>query len=252
MYKALLVKANTHWGFSIREPGFTAASPSLPLPPPTTIVGALAASYAKLKELPEVINGRSTAAILLQKGYVAYALAGFINGKTTLQQDLTRILIIMYQKRKTPNHWFAAHAIGKTYAIGELLMMYIVRNDIAESLSKAAWGITRVGTRESLITVKEVKVLDIEKLDKKIINTPFYVEESLVKPISWARPLEFWELNPDSFRVKSVPKRVVYYVPYSAGIYGGFMRVRISNEASVIKVDEFEAIIPSKLVRGEK
>ena len=56
----LRVKAGLSWGFMIHVPFQTASPQPIPYPPPTTLVGALAAAYARWKDYPETLlfNGR--------------------------------------------------------------------------------------------------------------------------------------------------------------------------------------------------
>lgn len=250
MVKAIIVELEFFSTFSINVPSQTASPSPLPIPMPSTLVGALAASYFRLVKGTEVVfkNGMpySSAAKLLWDGAVIYAIGGFKNPTSITFQDLARVIILPYQRRKTEEFTFAATGFGRALARGIFTALYLVSNKWADILSKAAWGITAVGNKESLTEVRDVAVEDItfaSPEEGESVETMFYVEadiaecaaESCISVTAWPFGGEAYASRgvrgEESVRLKT------WHVPFRNGLYGGYMKVRpIAGRATVLKI----------------
>jgi CRISPR-associated protein Cas5 subtype I-A len=162
------------WGYTVRPPGPSAGGPSLPLPPPSTLIGALAAGVARLLGWGEVVveapaggRGRgsrvSVASSAWRLARHALAAGARLQGPVALWQDVVRYSTLPYQtpgNLADPAQWFGAQNFGLAMAPGAVLDMVVVFDDsIADEgvtpgvLGAAAASIQRLGGREGLVHV---------------------------------------------------------------------------------------------------
>lgn len=250
MPKIVLAKAKVLWGYSIKYPTQSGAQDSSPLPPPTTVLGALAASYARYMKLPETRRVddkiQSTSARLLSDGIVRYCTSGITRPLAAKHSDVSRNIILIYQKHKQRSFHFAAQAMGKVYAPlptsnpdDRLLLVYVVDDDHAELVSKLAWGITSIGNREGMVSVDDVLVHELETVDEKVIETPFMTPSDMAKCVRGCMEVEWCSLSIGSYEAERVCEASRFLVPTYPGlksIFGGDMRVEVSSNAMVSKV----------------
>ena len=269
--KALLVKANLLWGFSTKIQSQTATQDAIPLPPPTTVLGALASSYARYFGLPETIylKGRkaSTAVELLHKGVIKYATSGLINAIGVKHSDMLRNIMLPYQRHKEPRYHFAVHSMGRVYVISnrsDLVLVYLVNDQFIDLVSKLAWGITAIGSKEGIISVSDVSVIelsDIKKIPKgyileTIFMTPFHVASCEINCIE----IDSCDLREESYYSGIECPRTRYLVPVNPKLrelYGGDMRVRLKNDAYIAELQlinekKTNLIIPEGVFEGGK
>ncbi|MEM4563555.1 MAG: type I-A CRISPR-associated protein Cas5a, partial [Thermofilum sp.] len=115
--KGFLADVEFIWGFKSRVVGMSKSSPSFLLPPPTTVLGAIAEAYARRKGLSE---GRASATMTeLAKDLLLLTYKPF-NAVPLSYQDLNRILAVRtsagvsYPSTKDPYGSYDAPARGKT------------------------------------------------------------------------------------------------------------------------------------------
>jgi len=265
--KLIVVSFSCLWGFSTLFPRFTASAESYPVPTPTTLVGALAKPYLKLigddSELYlDEKSGTivSSAARLLDK--VKYVTAG-IKGFSVPFQDLEYISKVLYEQegnlrsnvRNFLSYAFSALARGKTSLLtyseeglrGEVYAIYAVTDDDAGLLGKAAWGITRVGSKESAVYVKNVHIVEPEIVTDRKVETMFYIPVGYgveaVESYTW---VDMPVLKKENFakggRARSLES---FFVPFNT-FYGGFMTVRVprySQYVYSIKLSKEELLV---------
>jgi len=180
----IYTRALYHWGFSVRIPGTSGGGPSLPIPPPTTLIGALA--YGIINRGPEVLvldrgkrRKRSTNTISVASPAIRIAKHVLAVGAritprkglafTIPSYDKMRYQITPYQGQdnlKDINQWFASLSFGVTYSPNiEIEFIVILDEKISNNLGvnekillRAALMPPRLGSKESLITVLDVKV----------------------------------------------------------------------------------------------
>jgi len=130
------------WGFSVRPPARSQGGPSLPLPPPSTIAGALAASLSRLLGWGEYYLDRPSEAVRRGRGRkaagalvvysTAYRLARHLLGvgarlepTLALWEEPVRYATLPYQKPvnlRDPGVWFSVPAFGSTVAPGATVL----------------------------------------------------------------------------------------------------------------------------------
>jgi len=90
---------------------------------------------------------------------------------------------LVHGRRYLMKYRFGAVSTGKVYyPSGELTAILLVSDSISEVISGnvdeelklAAWEITRMGSKESIVSVKDVKVVKAEPIDDKKVNTSCY------------------------------------------------------------------------------
>ncbi len=196
--KAVVVDVELHWGFSSKIPLATAAQPTFKLPPPTTLLGALA--YAINYGGPEVeISGnvlKSPAARLFN--YIPWITLRTIYpdnpGLLVETLDVNRISLVLGIRAeniaKNPARYFwGVQPHGKiVFPCMEIEVVYLVKNDRVEEIARAAWGIVRIGTRESLASVKgvevrDLKIIDINELKEKKVRIAHATPLNLINTI---------------------------------------------------------------------
>jgi len=167
--KGFLFDVEFMWGFQARIAGMSKTSPSYTFPPPTTILGSLAESYSKRRRLSE---GRSVQTMInLSQNLLALGYR-FLNAIPIAFQDLNRVLAlgsrggIKYPSIQDVYASFDAPARGKTVLSSidtdELssapprLRVVMVFKENADVDAQDIWGIRRIGSRESLVSVADV------------------------------------------------------------------------------------------------
>jgi len=226
MFIALQVKVEFHWGYWIRRPGTSKYQGVVPIPPPTTLIGALTSSLAKTSKIPvsgEVLRlhgkGIVSPAYLLEGSILASSC--YLEGIAYPWDDLNRYITLHFQaktrdseeekeaggRRYLAKYRFGAIPCGKVYyPSGMMTISYIfseeklrnLMNNPEVELEEAAWEIQRIGSKESITTVKEVKILtELDEIQKgEEIKTKYYFPRRLGNPKSGEYYLErFWRLG---------------------------------------------------------
>jgi CRISPR-associated protein Cas5a/b/c len=157
----LKVSCIIHWGWKLNLVPFSKSRPPLSVPPPTTLIGALAYPLNRTLKIAEAFQDYSGAEYL--RDILKY-VGSRIDAPLTNYFDLTKISFF-YRKEVRSD----AVALGKTYTLSQkrpqyeaptITICYIVDEDkallkfgerIREKLVQAALGITHIGSRESLV-----------------------------------------------------------------------------------------------------
>ncbi|MCL7389803.1 MAG: type I-A CRISPR-associated protein Cas5a [Thaumarchaeota archaeon] len=238
---ALLVELGVFLEVSIGPPLIGPASPPLPVPPPTTLLGALAYPYLREQGVPEVVyvDGKpcSPAVRIIEK--VHYASAGFY-GRIE-QRTLERVIQAFYLREQylsdVKKLWSVSQRGFTSYADDRLYLFYIVSDP---ELAKYAYGITRVGRKESIVVVRNVIVKPLEELISKERDgsTIFYTPKNCAKVCEGSFEFKMSKLHKDNL-CKTVKPEILeeYYVPGFDG-----MKCRASDEGVFLwlPVDEVE------------
>ncbi len=170
----IYARAVFSWGYSVRPPGLSAGGPSLPLPPPSTLVGALAAGLARALGWSEYslepgrrgrVRVASTAWTLAR--HLLGAGARLVGGVAVFQ-DVVKYSTLPYQtpgNLADPAQWFGAQNFGLTIAPGSNVEFVLVFDDTLEEegvdeglLRAAAASMFRIGSKESLVSVEDYAV----------------------------------------------------------------------------------------------
>ena len=140
---------------TIRIPYATYHSGSYPMPPPSTIKGAIAFSYAWSNNIPEQLY-RSK---IMEKinNNIAYVSAAYTDIIIKSMQ-LERFYQGIYQRQDRvddPRYRWGVY-FNEAYGIFSELLIFALFRD--ESLAKYIHGITRVGRKETLASVVDVVI----------------------------------------------------------------------------------------------
>ena len=264
-----MVKANTFWGYSIKFPGQTASQETLPLPSPTSVLGALASSYARYFRKPETAilekNKRaSTSAELLAKRIVLYATSGLMDPIGAKHSDITRNIILPYQRRKGTRYHFAAHSMSRIYAPSnrsDLVLVYVVNDQYAELIKRLSWGIVAIGSKESVVSVSNVSLIDPIELKKgsrgQTVDTYFMTPSTLARCVRSCLEIEACQLREESYYSGEECPKIRYLIPINASLrefYGGSMRIELIEESLLIDLQIYNSrktilIVPKEVIR---
>ncbi len=156
----LKIKFRYHWGYTVFKGGPSKSRISYLLPPPTTIIGALAYGLRRTMKLPEEENGFSGAESL-RRATVSVNIR--VNGALSEFMDVSKIWWFRERERKMK---FDAVALGKVYApsaIGEAIIIFdkaslkeVFGEEFIKKIVLSAHSISRVGSRESIVNVENV------------------------------------------------------------------------------------------------
>jgi CRISPR-associated protein Cas5a/b/c len=177
------------WGFQARIVGLSKTSPSFYYPPPTTFLGALAEVIAKdggvgEREGREIISK-------LSENLLAIGVRP-INCKSIKYEDLNRIIAvkitsgILYPNPKDLAKSFDSPARGKTILSSldgnapAIKWFLVFKNDKIKLNSDEVnldentfWKIHRLGSKESRVSVVDVKVVEDLDVVNDIVETTF-------------------------------------------------------------------------------
>ena len=239
-------------GFSVIYPSQTSAPTPLPLPPPTTLVGALSASIARVRKEPETTfeNGSLASRAVELLDVVKYATFGIKDGYAIPFQDLSRYLMAPYQHR--PHLHFSALAFGRVSATSlKFSILYFVNTEDPSALARMAWGILALGNKESLVSIEDVKVLSVEVVNIDEGETIYYTPSKIATPLASCKATYMWPLTPEAYKARgaALEEWLIPIDPLS--FVGGAMRVRRNDKGIFVKVGEDLVLIP-KRVLGER
>ena len=219
MILGLTVRAEYHWGYWIRTPFSSKLQATLPLPPPTTLLGALASYLAREGLLKDPsgkkisgeilsleikmkrrsrIDFRSPASIL-DDALITASAALSKDGKAFIMDDLNRYVTLLFQqripervyerrmpRRYLPKYRSGAIYCGKVYYPSGLIdVAYLfdyskleerIDGDPIPVLVEAGWNISRIGSKESLVTVRRVSYVELDESEvgRGKVRTRFY------------------------------------------------------------------------------
>ncbi|MGQ9777920.1 MAG: type I-A CRISPR-associated protein Cas5a [Thermodesulfobacteriota bacterium] len=206
------VEGRFHWGFWVRVPNTSKVQPSLPIPPPTTLVGALAYPlFREAQELGEVRDVREnkkrmgvrSSAYLLNEAVVGCAIY-LANTAFSLEDSSKHNTLLFYRKsagtaeekevggrRYLPKYRSGTIRTGKIiYPNGKAVIAYlldleklssVLEGKLKERVERAAWQISRVGSKESIFSVEKVEVFDDVPQLTGTVETKFYFPTTAAK-----------------------------------------------------------------------
>ncbi len=260
MKKLLLVEIVFSWGYMVRPPFVSGGGSSLPYPPPTTLVGAIAYPYNKLFKPVEIeyTGGKAYSPATKLLEHISYATMAYLDIGAVETIDITRHYTYAYIRLEHKRHeerWAAIVGVGKTYFPRRAVIAYIVDNGIADTLYKVSWCISRIGSKEGIVSVRKAMLLDIE-LDtsgKKVWKTIYPTPRSIADCQENCDTAYFWRLCREAYTSLAglLPRQYMepYLVPEEyRGVYGGYMRVRVKGDACVVKTPYSPLILPREVI----
>lgn len=175
---ALTIDVETHWGLSITFFAPTKSSPALRVVPPTTIIGALAYPLARLKGWSENLSAKTSGADRL-RSILEGVYYSVLSGSMVPHAEVTKIVSYKVREKRVISD---AAAVQKTYTEPgtTLRLYYIFDTERAKGLlggswrsllAEAAWGISRLGSKESLVSVVRVEEVGVEPVEMNRVET---------------------------------------------------------------------------------
>jgi len=245
---AVLVKTRAPAGVSVYYPLTTTAAPSYPLPPPTTLAGALAYPYIRTGKSIELIEeaGETCSSTILILDKIVYAAAGAEGWMPA--KDVERIYQLIYQKKERWSSLELAYTVGVRgniyYLDDKLYLLYILIN---KELANYAYGITRIGRKENLVSVEDVTVEELSKVIKSIgsgtFETYFYLPEEIAICTNH-EIISLPKLTKENFCRTTFPITERHCV--SKGL--GAVRGELKRAGVLIRIEDFEIPIPRQVV----
>lgn len=256
----LRVDVELSWGYSVKVPSTSAAEPALLMPPPTTLVGALAKGVSHvLGERVECLletDGPASYALKISS-FIPSAHAGFKSRQALIPwSDLTRSYAVPFLQTqyRTPGKvatWFGVHASGKVYAPSmKVMLAYVVNASKAEAVLGSKWGhllrksslcLSSLGSKEGLVSAEAVELRPLREVEEDIVETQFYAPlEAVEEGLAGRAMLEFWDpQSKESWRSskKEVPI-VAYVAPIdSESMIPATLRLRLKPSGVALTVD---------------
>ncbi|NPA97220.1 MAG: type I-A CRISPR-associated protein Cas5 [Crenarchaeota archaeon] len=280
--KIARIELELHWGFSVRPFPGSASQPSYLVPPLTTVFGALARAYSWCFE-------KSFAEIRLESGRVVSATKKFIDafgapyvaiglfsgeGEDEEAPPLVRVSQIVrtftghYQAKVNIDQWaqrrvlseaFGPYSFGYTMCNHGRMYLYIAPENGVEIPRCCLWSLTRLGSKESIVSVNRVDTLQCTELEEVESGTvenviasffrewcepvdPYYIEETTLAPESvddWIHLLSL------SIETRFVPPQKLVVVPRKP------IAVEVKRRVRVCRL-EIDGKIFSLIIPGER
>jgi len=223
------------WGFQCKVVGLSKSSPSFYYPPPTTILGAIAEQIAKEYKIGEK-KGKEIIP-LLSANLLALGIKP-LNCTPVKFSDVNRLITLkiiggnkLYPRPDDIAGSFDAPAVGKTMLSpleGEPPRLRVIvifkdktinlRNELIEITSDFIWGIHRIGSKESLVSVVDAIDFHPNKIEGNVdteYSFPLIDGVSLLREDSpsWIREMV---VNP--FTIKSYDEKQNPVIDYLQGV----------------------------------
>jgi len=200
---ALLVEGVFHWGFSVRIITESAGAQYYLMPPPSTLIGALAYGVHVNRGVAECAMGerkrgerriRSTAALLARAvKWASFAISEGVSRRRACvvgHSDFIRSFRLPYQRgvrHEQPEMWYGICASGRVYACGTgFKILYLVNEERLDELEleprdilAAAHSIVRIGSREGLVSILGVQMTGKVEEVKAPLDTDYYFPRRL-------------------------------------------------------------------------
>ena len=245
----LYLEAVFSWGFSVRAPGTSGGGPSLPLPPPSTLLGAVAHGVARAMGWREVEGGSSPVAKLAP--YLLAAAAGIVEGFSIPYVDLMRYLAVPFIRRenvKKPAMWFGALGFGAVSAAGTLIAAAVVLSDRVlgvaplEVLRAATGSVARLGSREGVVHVVRSWVGRVDEVrgGETLLYAPV---DAVAEPPATRLELTVWDpRDPEAYsaprgRRPRQPRTLRIVAPAALTVAGGVIGARGETPAMELRRD---------------
>lgn len=207
------IEGEYHWGYWVRIPGTSKQQSTLPLPPPTTLIGALTFPLAREERLKDkrnqnkisgetlfnLVGGlfepRSVASVFEDAVIGASIL---INGRAMMWEDINKYTTVHFQtttksnpeekaaggRRYLDKYRSGAINSGKVfYPKGKATLFYVINEELIshailppwdKHLEEASWEISRIGSKESIFSVANVKFIELSCKSERHVRTKLY------------------------------------------------------------------------------
>ncbi len=244
---ALVVNVETHWGLSLNYFSLTKSSPALRIIPPTTLIGALAYPIAKLMKWPENKGLRSSAEII-RKGFLGVYYS-VIHGTFIPYSEISKL--VSYKVREKGIIRDAA-AVQRMYSSpGTRLRLYYMCGDLAgilgqaweKILLEAAWSMSRIGAKESIVSVLDASLVEAEVVETSTIETGATVPMESVEEVEGEHVLA-WVIDWRKTEIGKYHGSPMTLVAQPMGLLGRPARLRARLRKPLAYVVKGEELVP--------
>ncbi|BDC18760.1 type I-A CRISPR-associated protein Cas5a [Acidianus sp. HS-5] len=252
--KGILISGLHHWGFSVRVPKASAGGSSYPYVPISTILGALSRGYCSSYA---VKDGTSCTEEFISnyKPYIFWVAYGTDEPRLLHYADILREQRVSYRQDKyrrrirkekdkeidNMREWFGVSAFGRTYAEDVKFSIAVLVKDKAEEVSKYAWQIVSLGSKESIVTVTDVKIVDAVNVETEEISTSFFIPRVCVGE---TEGMESYKLSvSNAYNLSKEPVGGIedeFWIPSHGPLIGGNVKLKgkVSEECTVFKLED--------------
>jgi len=262
----LLIQARLAWGFSIKRPFVSKGQPSYTTFPPTTLIGAISYPLAKIKGSGELIIKRGKIYSVAEEFKDIFKAASAIITQEKRDapsgvywEDINRYQILQFQKdvrRGDPMFRFGTVPSGKVMGPGSMVrIIYLVDEEEARNVLGSSWdqilieagySITRIGSRESIVSVEKVDlgepVMMVNELctryphPKDIIQTGFTPKECPDKEYNGWYEEVFWD---NTYEWRDILTYRTFIVPGTRNpVFNGWIRIRLKDGVKGYLIEE--------------
>jgi len=255
---ALYVSGVLHWGFVSQVVPFSKTRLAFKAPPPTTLVGALAYPLRRLFNMSE--NRGETSGAEDLREVVLWSTAK-LSLKLSKVIDVSKI----YWYDRHPERRKAdidAVATEKIYVSSfndaTLDLGYVINGIAAEDLfgekwknilETGAWGISRVGQKESLYTVNQTTLTKLELIKASVVECGFYLPYRLVENIEEGSFFVEYFV-PENTKIADYVdvKKEAYLIPVANNDLKPKIKIKIRDEGVAVKIGDDFTVLDREVV----
>ena len=258
--KGILITGIHHWGFSIRKPKTSAGGDSYIVPPVTTLLGALSRGYCEEKGYA-TINGKSCTEEFIEDFIKKKCGCNFFWITYGIEEpvlvpysDLLRENRAPYKREENRLDMYGVgvSAFGRVYGVNAKFSIVMVldssKDEMLKKLAEWGWQIPHLGSKESLVSVLDVKILEVYKVKEDELPTNFFTEYYLPAKCLKTKPTELkgieiqlknnYTLSPNPHELSS-DQFMGFLVPKKPFAIGGIIKLKKkdidSNQCEVLK-----------------
>jgi len=169
----LLARIRFSWGFAARLQPQSKMRMALKYPPPTTLLGALAYPFLRAKEgrIEVLRKGKKTISAADSLRKIVIEVAASLSEEPLIYGDYLRVHRFY---RGKVDKGVTALPVSLTYSNGEGIadIVYVMKG-LNDNIERAAWGITRLGSRESVVSVESVHTGRVKVITGNETSTRF-------------------------------------------------------------------------------
>lgn len=241
----LFIRLRPSWGYALRMQPQSKMRAAIKYPPPTSVLGAIAYPFLHLNnERSEVVsNGREfMSSIQIMRNFVDHVSISLI-GEISVYGSYLKINQIY---RGEVLSGVTAFPFVLTYSSDDsfLDILYILKDglkeDIFEKLERAAWGIVRVGSRESIFSSELVEIGDAVIRENESAKTRFsfeYMDKYEIDGDGTILSLVDWKSNIRG-SYPELPHKLIFYPKGSVKVRTAEGKLRIFKVSGKAVEDE--------------
>ena len=242
--KGIFISGLHHWGFSIRKPKTSSGGDSYIVPPVTTLLGALSRGYCEEKGYA-TINGKSCTEEFIEDFikkkcgckffWITY---GIEDPALVPYSDLLRENRAPYKREERRLDWYGVSAFGRVYGANAKFSIVIVldsnKNEMMNKLAEWGWQIPHLGSKESLVSISDVKILEVYEAEEDEFSTEYYLPLECLKIKSAelkgteVQLKNNYKLSPEPHKL-STDQFMDFLVPKKPFAIGGTIKLKKNN-----------------------